>query len=108
MRVKIDNAEFSRRQELLLQEIAQTAIAIVEGAGVPSKRRRDVVETITFQITAIIDGSRVMDGGELRPYLTFADNDERTRLVATEGGSYMHELAHKVIAELIDPKSQRR
>jgi hypothetical protein len=104
MTIKIDEGKFDKCQLRLLEEIARDVKSALEEAGVSAERIQDVTESITFQIAAIVDSSRVMelDGKPLLPFLTFAEDDKREQLIASPGGSWMHEYACGTVDQIFD------
>jgi len=58
---------------------------------IPDEFLEGVVETIAFNVAAVIDGSAAMEfeGKEVTPCLTFKDNDQH---IVNDSGSYLHEM----------------
>lgn len=61
-----------------------------------------VGRSISFSIAAILDGSRIISGQQKRliPHIAFANSDDRSTLVTSAGGSWMHEYVHGLVSEL--------
>ena len=102
MQIKIDRDEFDKRQRAVIQEIACNVKDLLQEMGLGDDR--GLVESLVFDISAILDGSRVMelDGKPLLPFLTFADEREPKQLLAAEGGSWMHEICGGVVEEMFE------
>jgi hypothetical protein len=86
MRVQIDHDEFEKRQRAVIKEIASSIKDVLQEMGL--RDDKELVESIVFDIGAILDGSRKMevDGKPLLPFLTFANYREPTELLASESG----------------------
>jgi hypothetical protein len=95
MRVTEDEAQFDRQQLQLAREIARVVRQELLRGGVAAKRADKLTESLTFQLTALLDGDHglELDGRPLVPVVTFATNEERTELLGNAGGSWMHEYA---------------
>jgi hypothetical protein len=104
MHLKTDDGAFDRRQLHLIREIIRAIKSDLTRSGIAGERLADVTGDIAFSIAAIIDGSRVMqaEGQPLIPVLTFAEDAQRTTLVARPGGSFMHEYVHGTVDEVFD------
>ncbi len=65
---------------------------------------QELVESLVFDIAAIFDGSRDVksDGEPLRPFITFADDRKGGRLIAVEGGSWMHEICSGIVEQMFE------
>ena len=102
MEITQNESEFDKRQLHLIREIIRSIKNDLENAHVPAEQLQDLTSNIAFSIAAIIDGSRVMraDGRSLIPMLTFADDDQRTKLVARPGGSFMHEYVDGTVDDV--------
>lgn len=100
MTIKDDRNEFEKRQTKLIQEIASSFESRFEEAGLG--RDQELLENLVWDIAAILDGSREMklDGKLLLPFLTFAEKRGGGELVATKGGSWMHEICGGVVDEM--------
>ena len=104
LNLKTDEGVFDRHQLHLIREIIRAIKSDLAGSGISEERLADVTGDIAFSIAAILDGSRVMqtDGKPLIPVLTFAEDAQRTTLVARPGGSFMHEYVHGTVDEIFD------
>lgn len=102
--VRVDEIRFDEQQLFLMGEIVRTIRSELQQAGVEEEKLADVTSDIAFSIATMIDGSRVMnlEGRPLTPFLTFAEDSERTRLVARDGGSFMHEYVHGIVDDVFD------
>ncbi len=96
--------EFDKRQSQVLREIILSIKKELQSAGVPAERLADVTGKIAFSVSAIIDSSRVMklDGQQLFPFLAFAEDKTRTKLLAEPGGSWMHEYVFGMVDDICE------
>jgi hypothetical protein len=101
---RVDESRFDKQQLHLVREIVRAIKSDLSQSGIPEERLADVTGDIAFSIAAIVDGSRVMqaDGQVLIPVLTFAEDAERTKLIARAGGSFMHEYVHSTVDDVFD------
>ena len=100
----IDPQKFDPLQIRLLEEIARDIYGSLKDAGVEEGLVDELTEKLTFGISAIIDGSRVMElgGAPVFPVLTFAAEENNTELIAPEGASWMHEYAMGMVEQIIE------
>jgi hypothetical protein len=104
MDIRVDESQFHKRQLHLLKEIVRAVKSELAESGISEESVEEVTGDVAFSIAAIIDGSRVMqvDGHPLIPMLTFADDAERTKLVAQPGGSSLHEHVYGMVDDIFD------
>ena len=102
--ISVDEARYDKLQLHLIGEIIRSIKTDLKEAGIAEERVADVTGDIAFSVATIIDGSRVMEleGQPLVPVLTFAEDAERTKLVARAGGSFMHEYVCATVDDLFD------
>jgi hypothetical protein len=102
MNIHEDRDEFSKRQTRLIQEIAYGVKSRLEEMGLGTDP--ELVEGLVFEICSILDGSREMDleGNQVRPFLTFAKDEEGEQLIAAEGGSWMHEISGGIVTKILE------
>lgn len=95
MQITEDEREFDRLQLQLVREIARIVKQELERKGVAGELAQDLTEGITFQLATLLDGDRVLEyeGKPFVPAVAFAQDEERTHLLASPGGSWMHEYA---------------
>ena len=101
----IDNEKYDKFQEHVLAEIIKSTKDILVEKGVPEDLIYDISGDLSFQICAIIDSSTVMevDGEEVLPFLTFSKSlNERSTIIANDGGSYMHEMVYGFVDEIFE------
>lgn len=98
--VVVDKSAFDDRQRALLRIIAKEVRQRLTEWGAYSDERLDA---LVFYLTAIIDGSRVMEheGKDLIPFLTFAEERSPSQVISFGGTSFMHEYSVDV-AEWLD------
>jgi hypothetical protein len=102
--IRVDESRYDKQQLHLIREIVRAIKSDLAASGIREERLADVTGDVAFSIAAIIDGSRVMeaDGQTLIPVLTFADDADRTKLVARPGSSFMHEYVHGTVEDVFD------
>jgi hypothetical protein len=100
MNIKIDSKEFDKRQTRLIEEIAHDIKSRLEEMGLGTDQ--ELVESLMFDIGAILDGSRVMDldGKQLRPFLMFADDIKGVQLISSGDGSWIHEVSGDIVTKI--------
>jgi hypothetical protein len=96
--------EFDKRQSQVLREIILSVKKELQSAGVPEERLADVTGKVAFSVAAIIDSSRIIkrDGQQIFPYLAFAEDKTRTKLLAEPGGSWMHEYVFGMVDDICE------
>jgi hypothetical protein len=104
MQIREDERQFDRLQLQVLRAIAEAIKRDLQQADLDEDWIRELTGDITFAVAAIIDGSHVieLDGRQVRPVLAFSEDEECTRLVTVQGGSWMHEYAFGVVDSLFD------
>jgi hypothetical protein len=102
MIIKVDSKEFGKRQMRLIEEIAHDLKSRLEEMGLGADQ--ELVESLMFDIGAIIDGSRVMnlDGKQLRPVLMFADDVKGEQLISSGDGSWIHEVSGDIVTKIFE------
>jgi hypothetical protein len=105
MNINIDNKEYMKRHDALLERIARAVRLRLGDAGLWEDQ--DVVEGVVYDICALLDGIVVEDSGDqpLRPIIMFADDEDGEQLVGVQGGSYMHEICHDIVEKIYGKKS---
>lgn len=95
MELHTDSDAFDEHQMELLYHVAAEIRDGLVAAGLHGEKLQKTTEDLTFGIAALFDGGRLLEfeGKLLRPFLTFAMDDGATKLLAAEGGSWMHEYA---------------
>ena len=95
MEITLDSDKFDEHQMELLYHVAAEIRDALSAAGLHGEKLQKTTEDLTFGIAALFDGSRLLEfeGKQLRPFLAFALNDDATKLLGAEGGSWMHEYA---------------
>ena len=101
MEVTLNEKSFDDFQSQMLTEIIFDVRTALEEADIPREKIRDLTHEIAFSVATIIDGSRDMYVGNklVLPYLTFAKDRSCEHLIATEGGSWMHEYTPELIED---------
>ncbi len=105
MNIKDERDEFEKRQTKLIQEIAGSFRSRLAEMGLGADQ--ELVESLVFDISVILDGSREMEleGKPLRPFLTFSDDRKGEHLIGSEYGSWMHEICGGVVEQIFDDES---
>lgn len=104
MELVLDKRKHDRRQLFLTRVLARELHRELQAAGLTSHTLTDTVERLLFGITAIVDGSRVMDddGERVVPVLMFEDAYPPQAVVTNGGTSFMHEYASGIAEEVIE------
>ena len=97
MNIKEDSDLYDTLHEGLLRGLFTSIKTSLEEAKfspeiqIPDEYLEGLVETITFNVAAVIDGSAVMEfeGKEVSPCMAFKDNGS---LIVNDDGSYLHEM----------------
>ena len=94
MQVIVDKSSYDNLQLYLTRIIALDVREMLSQAGLSGVALQDAVEAVTFGITTIIDGSRVMEheNQPVVPVLTFGvldDNEKLQDLLSI--GQFAHE-----------------
>ena len=100
MELKFDIEQFEKCQAILIDEIAQRIKVRLMEAGMEGEQLEDYVAKITFSVANIIDDMAAVesDGIEVRPYLTFREDDEV--LIHCGENSYTNESVHLTLKKL--------
>ncbi|HEX7890746.1 MAG TPA: hypothetical protein VF522_15405 [Ramlibacter sp.] len=103
MKITVDPQHFEALELRVLEEVVESVIDVLEKAGVRDAALAEAAASISFSVAAIIDGSRVMelDGEPVLPFLTFARGPDESELVASRGGSGMHEYVHGIVEDML-------
>ncbi len=102
MEITLNPGEFDRLQLKLIGEIVRSIKNKLSDNGIPDEQLAGITSDVAFSVASIIDASRVMyaDGKPLIPVLTFADDEARTKLIARDGGSSMHEYVEGTVDDI--------
>ena len=100
MELKLDAKKFDQYQELLIGEITKTIMVKLIEAGLEGEALEDATASIAFNVASIIDDTTQIDadGVEVRPYLTFRENENE--LVHYGENSYMYDVMMDVMKKL--------
>ena len=100
MELKFDVEQFEKYQAILINDIAQRIKVKLTEAGMEGEQLEDYVAKITFSIASVLDDMAAIesDGLEVRPYLTFREDDEK--LVHCGENSYTNEFVHVALKKL--------
>lgn len=102
----VENSElFDSLHEGMLRGIFVSIKTVLEESEIlpdvviPEEYIEGIVETIAFNVAAVIDGSAVLEheGKDVQPYLAFKDG---TNIVVNKSGSYLHEMVMGYLDEL--------
>jgi len=102
MKLKEDADRFDELQMILIGGIVDAIKEDLDKAGLPDGKSRELLETLSFSVSTILDGSRTVayEGKEASPVITFESGEDD--LVYPGGSSWMHEYVFGVIGELYD------
>jgi hypothetical protein len=103
MKIELNPDRFDELQIYVLEQIVTSIRDGLREAGVTDDQvLYESTGKIAFSVAAIMDGSRVMtlDGQPVIPFLTFAKERNGADLVATEGGSSLHEYVFATVDEV--------
>ena len=105
MEVVIEKKKYDRYQRRLLREIIKAIRKDLSESNVTPALICELTENIAFSVSAIVDGSHVMqvDGKTLAPILTFRHPGDPDALVSCGSASFMHEYAIGMAEELTGP-----
>ena len=100
MQLKTDADTFDEHQKLLIREIIEQIRFKLAAAGYRGDKIKDLVCDIAFSVASTIDDTAKIEseGTEVRPYLTFRDEDDQ--LIHCGENSYMHEYVSSLIDEV--------
>ena len=100
MELKFDIEQFEKCQAILIEDIAQRIKVKLMEAGLEGEALEDYVAKITFSIANALDDMSAIesDGFEVRPYLTFREDDEV--LLHCGENSYTNEFVHLALKKL--------
>jgi hypothetical protein len=100
MELKFDIEQFEKCQAILIDDIAQRIKVKLMEAGLEGEKLEDYVAKITFSIASALDDMAAIesDGFEVRPYLTFREDDEV--LLHCGENSYTNEFVHLALKKL--------
>jgi len=104
MEIVQNKAAYNKRQFELLREIVLVTKKRLEQAGVTKEDSRELTGNIVFSISALLDASRVLKTGDdlFVPVLVFADDNDRNKLMAEPGGSWLHEYVIGLVDDIFD------
>ena len=105
-KVTTDSDRFDLFQLELIRRIAVAVKQQMTDAGVAENKIQEATEGLTWDIAAILDGcdEELFVGKEpCVPVVTFGLNEELTKLLISEGASWMHEYALGVAESLFVP-----
>jgi hypothetical protein len=104
MDISVDAGTYDQRQLFLTRVLARELRHGLQGAGLSAEVLSETVSNLLFGITAIIDGSRVMEDGDQRvvPVLMFGDEYPPKAVIRNDGTSFMHEYAIGIADEICE------
>jgi hypothetical protein len=103
MKVELNPDRFDELHLCVLEElIGAIRTGLAEAGTTDDQALYEATGSIGFAVAAIVDGSRLMqlDGQSVVPFLTFAKERNGAELVATEGGSFLHEYVFSKVDEV--------
>jgi hypothetical protein len=102
MQLKINTDRFDELQALFIREIIDKVRIKLEEAGITGLQMEDIAGAIAYSIASTIDDTSgvVVDGVEVRPYLTFREDDDT--LVHSGDNSYVYEFVPGELKRLFD------
>jgi hypothetical protein len=92
-KLRIDEAEFDRKQTEFLKLLIETVKSSLSQHAVEGELYEELLETLTFNIASAIDGSLEMEdeAEPVIPVLAFALDDEGKEILLSDRGSWLHE-----------------
>jgi hypothetical protein len=95
-----DHDAFEKLQDRIIREIANVIQDQLAANDIELDVAREITADATFEIAAIIDGSRIMelDGKTVEPILTFKASEDA--LLWDQGSSWMHEVVYGWVYDL--------
>jgi len=105
MELKLDTEKFDEYQKLFIAEITKTVMVKLVEAGLKGPALEDATASIVFNIASIIDDTTGIESDDLevRPYLTFRQNDNE--LVHCGENSYTYDRMMPVMKKLFHPET---
>lgn len=108
MRIVHEDGDHEQYQALMIMEIVGVLRDTLEEAGIAGEPLRELVESLAFDVGAIIDGSASIstedDDSPLTPILGFAIGRRRDRLLlpSAGGGSSLHGFVPGAVERVFD------
>lgn len=92
MDLELDVEKFDEYQEAFIGEIARTIMTKLVEAGMEGEKLEETTANLAFSIASILDDTTQIEseGSEVRPYLTFREND--TQLTHCGENAYTYEF----------------
>jgi hypothetical protein len=105
MQLTIDADKFDQQQQILVREIIEQIRLKLTEAGINGEQLKDLTGNIAFSVASTIDDTAMIefDGVEVRPYLTFASDEDE--LIHGGENSYTHEYVADLINDIFSNKS---
>ena len=101
-----DQKVFDRHQDELLRQLIVTIRDSIDqaGASIPEEDIYSLVSVISFNISALLDGSTVAGSPDnpAVPYLAFRKEEQSDTLIASGVGSYLHEISEGLVDDVFD------
>ena len=102
MQLKLNTEKFDELQPLFIREVIDIVRVKLEEAGIKGLEMEDIAGAITYSMASMLDdtSSVEVDGVEVRPYLTFRDDDDN--LIHSGDNSYLYEFVPSQLKKLFD------
>lgn len=102
MKLKLEPEKFEEFQELFIEEITKSIMTKLVEAGLEGEKMEQITADIAFSIASIIDDTTSIeaDGVEVKPYLTFRENDDE--LIHCGENAYSYEFVIGILKKLFD------
>jgi hypothetical protein len=102
MQLIVNTEKFDELQALFIREVIDKVRIKLEEAGIKGLEMEEITGSIAFSIASTIDDTSgvEVDGVEVRPYLTFRDDDDT--LIHSGDNSYIYEFVPTELKRLFD------
>ncbi len=103
----VDDGKFDVRQVEFLIGMIEIVYESLRNRLAP-KILPEVLAEVVFNICCAIDGAREIDGadGPVLPVLAFAISQEKSRILGSGRGSWLHEYVYGTVDEYLQDKSR--
>ena len=102
MQLTVNTDKFDELQALFIREVIDKVRIKLEEAGIKGLEMEEIAGSIAFSIASTLDDTSgiEVDGVEVRPYLTFRDDDDN--LVHSGDNSYIYDFVPGELKRLFD------
>jgi hypothetical protein len=102
MQLTVNIDKFDELQALFIREVIDKVRIKLEEAGIKGLEMEEIAGSIAFSIASTLDDTSgvEVDGVEVRPYLTFRDDNDN--LIHSGDNSYIYEFVPGELKRLFD------